>query len=107
VQEPTVECWSPARGIPLELQEQEEKTSTTLAVARIASWRLTTFVEGLGELMGEAGDFEEVKTEDVDLGGEVVTDVFIRFGSEGAAEGAKEVLHGKMLNGRKLQVKYA
>jgi hypothetical protein len=105
--EPTIECWGRTDTATSEFENQAEGITTKLGIARLATWRCDTFVEELGTMIDTCcPDFEEVTTKEVDIGGESVTDVFIRFRSEMVAETAKDELDGKMLSGRKLQVGY-
>lgn len=48
-----------------------------------------------------------IMTRDLDYGGEPQTDVHIAFRSELVAEAAKEKINAVLLEGRKLQVRFA
>ncbi|KAI7198558.1 hypothetical protein D0869_14350 [Hortaea werneckii] len=107
-EKPGVEYWRPAGGEQLLLAEKEVKApiSDTLGVARIATWRMRDFREGVEKLLEEEGvEFAELSAEVTVHGGESVTDVRLRFRDEGAAEVARGKLEGRMVGGRKLQVR--
>ncbi|KAI6928392.1 hypothetical protein KC318_g15180 [Hortaea werneckii] len=104
---PEVEYWRPAGGEQLLLAEREVKSQIldTLGVARVATWRVPGFREGVEKLLEEGGvEFAELSAETVH-GGESVTDVRLRFRNQGQAEMARGKLEGKMVGGRKLQVR--
>lgn len=105
-----VECWRPAGGEQLLLAGRKAKSnvSDTLGVARVATWRLRDFREGVEKLLKEEGvDYEELSTQETVHGGESVTDVKLRFRDPGLAEMARGKLEGQMVGGRKLQVRIA
>ncbi|KAI6800606.1 cysteine proteinase [Hortaea werneckii] len=108
---PVVECWRPAGGEQLLLAEGKIKSSisnTLLGVARVATWRVPGFWEGVEKLLEEEKvGFVELITEETVHGGESVTDVKLRFRDEGQAEMARGKLEGQMVGGRKLQVRVA
>ena len=106
------ESWSPAGGEVLSKGNgrDDDNLSPVLGIARIPSWRLTTttFMKSLGALLERHGVVEEdTWTEETLHAGQNVMDVFIRLRSELAAEAVKYNIDGAMLEGRKLQVKYA
>ncbi|KAI7240186.1 hypothetical protein KC330_g1382 [Hortaea werneckii] len=109
-EKPGVEYWRPAGGEQLLLAEKEVKApiSDTLGVARIATWSVPGFREGVEKLLEEEGvGFAEMNAEETVHGGESVTDVRLRFRDRGQAEMARGKLEGKMVGGRKLQVRWA
>lgn len=107
---PEVEYWGLAGGdIVLQAISDEQKSpSRVLGIARIATWRKTSFVEHLKPLLSEKSTMEdiEVTAKDLDYGGEMRTDICVKFRSELVAEVAKDKIDGVLLQGRKLQVKY-
>lgn len=106
-----VECWRPAGGEHLLLsagRQRKVTTSDTLGVARVATWRLRDFREGVEKLLKEEGvEYVELSTQETVHGGESVTDVRLRFRDPGQAEMARGKLEGQMVGGRKLQVRIA
>ena len=106
-----VECWRPAGGEQLLLsagKQAKGKISDTLGVARVATWRLRDFREGVEKLLTEEGvEYVELSTQETVHGGESVTDVRLRFRDPGQAEMARGKLEGQMVRGRKLQVRVA
>ncbi|KAI6873693.1 hypothetical protein KC323_g978 [Hortaea werneckii] len=106
-----VECWRPAGGEQLLLsagKQAKGKISDTLGVARVATWRLRDFREGVEKLLKEEGvEYVELSTQETVHGGESVTDVRLRFRDPGQAEMARGKLEGQMVGGRKLQVRIA
>ncbi|KAI7198885.1 hypothetical protein KC324_g3533 [Hortaea werneckii] len=105
---PGVEYWRPAGGEQLLLTEREVKPeiANTLGVARVSTWRVPGFREGVEKLLEEKGvEVAELTTEETVHGGESVTDVWLRFRDQGQAEMARGKLEGKMVGGRKLQVR--
>ncbi|RMY97619.1 hypothetical protein D0862_07973 [Hortaea werneckii] len=107
---PGVEYWRPAGGEQLLLAEREIKcpTADTLGLARLATWRMRDFREGVEKLLEEQRvGFAEMITEETVHGGESVTDVRLRFRDQGQAEMASGKLEGQMVVGRKLQVRSA
>ncbi|GAB1735480.1 hypothetical protein NU219Hw_g3108t1 [Hortaea werneckii] len=107
---PGVEYWRPAGGEQLLLAEKEvkSKTAKTLDLARVATWRMREFREGVEKLLEEQEvGFAEMITEETVHGGESVTDVRLRFRDQGQAEMARGKLEGQMVGGRKLQVRLA
>lgn len=116
---PEVECWRPAGGEDIfgELDDEEDpfgervggdsQPTATLGIARIATWRLTTFNPAAKTLIEQHGSMAAFQTEEHFHGGESVTDVFVQFDDEDEAAVVKEKINGKMVGGRKLQVKYA
>ncbi|KAI7552158.1 cysteine proteinase [Hortaea werneckii] len=104
---PEVEYWRPAGGEQLLLTEREVKPeiANTLGVARVSTWRVLGFREGVEKLLEEEGvEFAELTTEETVHGGESVTDVRLRFRDPGQADMAWGNLEGEMVGGRKLQV---
>lgn len=88
-------------------EQEPEKISRTLGLARVSTWRVQAFREEAESLLERHGViFDEVKAGEIVHGGESVTDVSVEFRSEMVAEMAKEKLDGEMVGGRKLQVKY-
>lgn len=105
---PAIESWRPAGGDKLTKSRKPEKLTDTLGLARIATWRIPAFQEAAEKLIEQHGfDFEEITTSEILHGGESVTDVCVKFRSELVAEFVKEKLEGEMIEGRKLQIKYA
>ncbi|KAI7159095.1 hypothetical protein KC349_g4391 [Hortaea werneckii] len=105
---PGVEYWRPAGGEQLLLAKKEVKPqfSDTLGVARIATWRVPGFREGVEKLLEEEGvGFAELSTEETVHGGGSVTDVRLRLRDPGQAEMAWGKLEGRMVGGRKLQAR--
>jgi len=78
-----------------------------LGIARISTWQLEAFLPAVTKLIGEIARVEKTGVEEIDHGGESVTDVFVTLRSELMAEMVKEVMDGCMVEGRRLQVKYA
>ncbi|KAK3718854.1 hypothetical protein LTR37_004770 [Vermiconidia calcicola] len=106
--EPTIEKWLPAGGETLQGDDGRDANhlSLTLAIARVSTWRLENFTEGLKALIEHHAVFEEITTDELLYGGESVTDVSVRFRSELVAETVKEKVDGAIVEGRKLQVAY-
>ncbi len=106
---PVTEHWAPAGGVPSPGHDAAEGdyASATLAVARIAGWRLDTFTESLKALIERHMEHEEITVVSRDIGGEIVVDVYVRFRSEMVAQAAKGDMDGEMLDGRKLRLGYA
>ena len=79
---PCVEHWRPAGGEQLLLAEREVKSnlSNTLGLARVATWRVPSFREGVEKLLEEERvGFAGLSMEETVHGGESVTDVRLRF----------------------------
>ncbi|RMY59648.1 hypothetical protein D0865_01964 [Hortaea werneckii] len=107
-EKPGVEYWRPAGGEQLLLAEKEVKLqfSDTLGLARVATWRVPGFREGVEKLLEEAGvEFVELSAKETVHGGESVTDVRLRLRDPGQAEMAWGKLEGQMVGGRKLQAR--
>ncbi|RMZ29975.1 hypothetical protein D0859_05911 [Hortaea werneckii] len=107
-----VECWRPAGGEQLLLsagkKQAKGKISDTLAVARVATWRIPAFQTAVEALMEQEGvEYVELSTEETVHGGESVTDVRLRFRDPEQVEMAGGKLEGQMVGGRKLQVRIA
>lgn len=74
----------------------------------MSTWRAAGFQEAAEKLLEEHGQAcEEVTTSDLVHGGESVTHISMRFRSELVAETVKEKIDGEVIEGRKLQIKYA
>ncbi|KAK6392213.1 hypothetical protein LTR65_003985 [Meristemomyces frigidus] len=105
---PVIEVWRPAGGEKPTKRRKAEKLTDTLGLARLSTWRVEAFQEAVEKLIDQHGfAFEEITTTEVVHGGESVTDVCVKFRSELVAEVVKELIDGQMVEGRKLQVKFA
>lgn len=108
--EPKIENWRPAGGEVLLTDQKEDDVELTnvLGIARIPTWRVDAFTTALKAMIASHGvEFEDVMTRELEHGGESLTDVSISFSSELVAELVKDGIDGELLEGRKLQVKYA
>ncbi len=102
-----VESWARAGGVSQILETDDEVRTSTLGIARVATWGLPAFLNGLTSLLTESLGQAEVVTDEVNLGEEGLTDVFARFESELVAQTAKAKMDGGSVGGRILQVSYA
>ncbi|EME80034.1 uncharacterized protein MYCFIDRAFT_204426 [Pseudocercospora fijiensis CIRAD86] len=102
-----VESWQPAGGERKAVDVAE--ATSVLGIARIAAWRLDSFKDELEELLDtvERNDVQDIFHYVVDLGGEKIADVYVRFGSKLNASIMRQSIDGKMLGSRRLRIYYA
>ncbi|KAK5164118.1 uncharacterized protein LTR77_010209 [Saxophila tyrrhenica] len=103
---PNTEYWLSYGGVSPPETTEEVFPTTTVAVARIAGWRLHSFTDSLKMLLDDIVAYDEIAVTSLNIGGEIVVDVRILFGTEMAAMAAKGGLDGEMLDGRKLRLGY-
>lgn len=111
--EPTVEYWQPAGGHQQLTDHEKQRPCSTLGIARVATWRVPTFLPAVRQIVEEIAEVEEMATRELVHGGQSSTDVFVRLGGLdelGAglvAEMVREALDGRVVGGRKLRVGFA
>ncbi|KAK5137651.1 hypothetical protein LTR08_007946 [Meristemomyces frigidus] len=106
--EPVVESWRPAGGDESVQGRKAGDLTDTLGLARVSTWRVEAFQSAAEALIEQKGfDFVEVTAVELEHGGESVTDVFMKFRSEIVAELVRDVIDGEMVEGRKLQARFA
>lgn len=107
--EKETEYWRPAGGDSLAAAEGDNGPTPTriIGLARVSSWELHSFKTGVQSAVQEYGEARDLVTQEVMDGAEKCVDVYAVFRSELAAEVVKDGLHGKIVQGRALQVRYA
>jgi len=86
--------------------KSNHEASRVLGVARVPTWSLHQFKSTLSELVAHE-DLQDIVSQQCMDGAEDVSDVYAVFRTESVAETTKLSIDGMIVNGRKLQVRFA